>query len=143
VVDADSYLALHHQTLLAFQQERLNPDGPLAGLSEHVRGVWAADDAHIDSQARIYGPVLIGPGARIEGHAVIIGPSTIGAGAVVGLRAVVAESAVWSGVRVAAETILHGAIAPGRNDGRAQSANGTKRSRARGFRSFGDGPVAM
>ena len=79
------------------------------GVPEAAAGVWAAsplDGARVESPALIGSGVEIGAGARIVGPAVIGDGCEIGAGAYVGRGAV-----LLPGARVAAETMLVGAIA--------------------------------
>jgi mannose-1-phosphate guanylyltransferase len=51
--------------------------------------------ARVHAQARLIGPVLLGPGVRVDPGAVIVGPTSIGAGSVVEAGALVSRSLIW------------------------------------------------
>jgi len=62
--------------------------------------------ARVASDAKLIGPVLIGPGCGIERDAVIVGPTSIGAGSQVGKLATVSRSALWSSCRIGAGAVV-------------------------------------
>ena len=102
VLGLKSYLSL----LVRVLHDQLEPE--LFRLPESYEqrapGVWAATDATIGRDTRLFGPVVVGPHARVEEGAVLIGPAVIGAGAVIRRHAVLAECAVWPNAVVARGT---------------------------------------
>jgi NDP-sugar pyrophosphorylase family protein len=71
---------------------------PAPGARETAPGIWVQGDAHVDTDARLVAPVLLGDGARVDAGARVSG-SAVGAGASVAagarlLRAVVHDHAV-------------------------------------------------
>ncbi len=114
VIDAASYLDLHHRALI--EAARIS-DGPsMNGYYGYAPGVWIAPDAEIAGSARLYGPVIIGPRARIGKRAVVVGPTTIGADAEVGSNAVLITSAVWPTAQVSAGATLEQVIVSPQDD---------------------------
>ena len=108
IINATTYLALHHHTLI--EATKHGNDTWLNNFRKHSSRVYTANDAHIDTTARLYGPIVIGHGARIEKHAVIVGPTTVGQDAVVEHHAVVIECAVWAGAHIGASTMAEQSI---------------------------------
>jgi NDP-sugar pyrophosphorylase family protein len=73
-------------------------DPPAPGARATAPGVWMQGDVHVDAEARLEGPVLLGPGVQVDAGA-RVARSVVGAGATIGsgarvLRAVVHEGAV-------------------------------------------------
>ncbi|HLM16843.1 MAG TPA: NDP-sugar synthase [Acidimicrobiia bacterium] len=71
---------------------------PAPGARESTPGIWIQGDVHVDAEARLIAPVLLGDGARVDAGARVAG-SALGAGASVGagarvLRSVVSDHAV-------------------------------------------------
>jgi len=64
------------------------------------RDLWMADNARIDPEARINGPVIIMDSATVSSGAIVLGPAIIGANAAVGQDSVVINSVLWDGVKV-------------------------------------------
>ncbi len=64
--------------------------------------LWKAADAYIDSNARIYGPVVIMDGARIPQGAIIFGPVIIGKNVSIGKDSIVVNSVLWDDVQIGA-----------------------------------------
>ncbi len=72
---------------------------PIEG-EERPGRVFVAKDAVISPEAKLIGPLCIGPGCRIEVGAVV-GPSAVlGPGVVVGPGALVSRSILWRGVEI-------------------------------------------
>ena len=64
------------------------------------QNVWLADNAMIDPEARINGPVIIMDGARVSSGALVLGPAILGKNTVVGKDSIVMNSVLWDGVKV-------------------------------------------
>ena len=62
--------------------------------------MWLADNARVDPEARINGPVIIMDSATVSSGAIVLGPTIIGANAAVGQDSVVINSVLWDGVKV-------------------------------------------
>jgi exosortase len=62
--------------------------------------VWLADNAIIDPEARINGPVIIMDGARVSSGALVLGPAILGKNTAVGKDSIVMNSVLWDGVKV-------------------------------------------
>jgi len=93
LANTDDLLRLERRLIVA----RLLREKPRAALDQ----AYAADaSAIIDPEARIVGPVLIGPGCRIERGALIMGPTSIGADCRVGAGAEVVASSLWPESRI-------------------------------------------
>jgi NDP-sugar pyrophosphorylase family protein len=81
------------------------------GPGGHSRGpAWVADDAVVDSQARLEGPAVIGPAVRVEARARVGPRAVIGAGSSIGPGAQVEEAVVWERVRIGAGAILSACV---------------------------------
>jgi NDP-sugar pyrophosphorylase family protein len=71
---------------------------------------WVHPLARVSPEARLVGPVYLGPGVLIEGNAVV-GPDTVLVSDVaVGAGASIAESVLWAGCRVGAGSRLVNAL---------------------------------
>ncbi len=68
--------------------------------------VWAAANAHIHSDARICGPVVIMDGAHIAKGAVVLGPAVVGRNVTVGNNSIIADSVLWAGAQVGTDCRL-------------------------------------
>ena len=66
--------------------------------------------AHIDVEALLEGPVLVGARAHIEAGAHIIGPTVIGSGAIIGRDARITRSILWRGARVGTGAVVSDSI---------------------------------
>jgi mannose-1-phosphate guanylyltransferase len=77
----EKYLQAHIDAL----EGRLGPS-PAPDAREHARGIWIQGDVHIDRDARLRAPVLLGSGARVEAgaevEASVVGPGVVLEGAV-------------------------------------------------------------
>lgn len=62
--------------------------------------------AQVELDARLIGPVLIGPGCKVKRNALIVGPTSLGTDSQVGESATVSRSAVWSSCRIGAGAIV-------------------------------------
>jgi exosortase len=58
-------------------------------------GVWVGENADIDPEARIDGPVVIMDGAKISSGAVVIGPAILGKNAAINKDGIVINSVLW------------------------------------------------
>ncbi|MGE5611888.1 MAG: sugar phosphate nucleotidyltransferase, partial [Bacillota bacterium] len=105
-----------------------NEESYLNAMIEYMENAWsgggdsghqASDNsmphrdpnAHVHSQARLVGPVYIGPGARVMAGATIIGPAVIGPDCLVDRDATVHESILWSGACVGRRAVVEQTIA--------------------------------
>ncbi len=79
---------------------RLQPGEPQ--LDNYVRSgtAWVHVAARVHPDARLIGPVLVGPQSCIDGSAVVTGPTVIGRGCVLGPGTVVVRSVLWDGGRL-------------------------------------------
>ena len=68
--------------------------------NSNSQDIWLADNARVDPEARINGPVIIMDSATVSSGALVLGPTIIGANAAVGQDSVVINSVVWDGVKV-------------------------------------------
>ena len=68
--------------------------------------VWQADNAMIDPEARINGPVIIMDGARVSSGAIVLGPAILGKNTAVGKDSVVMNSVLWDGVQVGSNCLI-------------------------------------
>jgi mannose-1-phosphate guanylyltransferase len=75
-----------------------------------TRASGADPTASIASDARVDGPVWIGPDARIEAGATVVGPSVIGEGVTIGAGARVEGSILWQDAAVGEGATLRDAI---------------------------------
>ncbi len=77
-------------------------------LKRAAMGAWDADgyyaegtamihlSARVSSNAKLLGPVMVGPNAVIEDHAIVVGPTSVGEYAIVEAGAVVSRSSLWA-----------------------------------------------
>ncbi len=63
-------------------------------------------EAFIHPQAKLLGPVMIGPDCSIEAGAILVGPTSMGRGAVIGEGCVVSRSALWANSRTGENATL-------------------------------------
>ena len=101
----EKYLQAHTDILAGVLDRPPAPDA-----RETKPGVWLQGDVHVDADARLEPPVLLGDGARIEAGARVAG-STVSAGTVVGegarvLRSVVHERAVLDADAEAIDSVI-------------------------------------
>jgi NDP-sugar pyrophosphorylase family protein len=75
---------------------------PRPGARETAKGIWVHGDAHVDAEARLEAPVLLGDGARVAAGARVAG-SVIGARANIGAGARVLRAVVHDGGSLEAE----------------------------------------
>ena len=73
-------------------------------------GIWVEEGAHIDAQAKLAAPCLIGRHARIEAGAFIGPHSVIGPGAKVMRKASVKNSTLWADAQVGHSAALENTI---------------------------------
>jgi len=84
---------------------KLNVDlKPLKNSGSH--DVWQADNAMIDPEARINGPVIIMDGARVSSGAIVLGPAILGKNTAVGKDSIVMNSVLWDGVKVGSNCLI-------------------------------------
>ncbi|MDH7600491.1 MAG: exosortase, partial [Sedimentisphaerales bacterium] len=62
--------------------------------------LWAAEDVQIDDRARLFGQVVVFPGARIGKDTIVVGPTLVGPNVTIGDNAVLANSVLWPGAQV-------------------------------------------
>lgn len=87
---------------------------PFAGLHPGPSRVFVSEDASVEPAARLFGPVLVGPGAVVEAGAVVGPEAVLGAGCRVGRGAVVERSVVWPDTVIAAGERVSRAVAAGK-----------------------------
>ena len=93
VVDLKTYLAVYRHVLNSDLQEQVRS---CPGCYEQIApDVWVSSDALIGRRTRLFGPLIVGPGAKISDGAVVIGPSAVGPEAHIAEDAVVTECA-WA-----------------------------------------------
>jgi NDP-sugar pyrophosphorylase family protein len=94
VLNVKTYLHLHHHVLAT------NLEGQVRSCpGEYHRwapDVWVSSDARIGKRTRLFGPLIVGPGATIRDGAVVIGPGSVGPQAHIAEDAVATECAVWA-----------------------------------------------
>lgn len=91
VVNAETYLALNQWVVERSARHGVPQPGFAASGDAFVH-----DSAGVHPNARLLGPVILGPNVSVGAGATIIGPTTIGAGTTVGRDAVVSRSVLWS-----------------------------------------------
>ncbi|MBN2592436.1 MAG: NDP-sugar synthase, partial [Sedimentisphaerales bacterium] len=62
--------------------------------------VWVGENADVDPEARINGPVVIMDGAKISSGAIVLGPAILGENTTVGRKSVVINSVLWDNAKV-------------------------------------------
>ncbi len=77
---------------------------------EIAPGVLAGNGAHVDTRARLVGPLLIGEQARVGAGAYLGAGTVIGAGTVVGPGATMQESIAWSDCVIGKQARIRGAV---------------------------------
>jgi NDP-sugar pyrophosphorylase family protein len=101
VMNPQSYLAVNQWVVERLADET---DCPVGYRS--FGQTLAHTTAHIALDARLVGPVLIGPGARVLAGATIVGPAVIGEETTVGAGALVSRAVTWRRSVVDAGAIL-------------------------------------
>ena len=104
VIDYASYMAVNRWLIEKSVRERLLSTLQVSGDVLHHA------TASISPDARLIGPVLVGPGARVERDAVVIGPTAIGQGASVYSGALVARSILWRDSVVREGAVVDGSL---------------------------------
>ena len=74
------------------------------------KNVWLAGSAKVDSDARIYGPVVIMDNATISEKAVVFGPTIVGRNVVIGKNAFVENSVLWDGSSIGQNCEIHSCV---------------------------------
>ncbi|HXY42404.1 MAG TPA: NDP-sugar synthase [Vicinamibacteria bacterium] len=92
LLNVDSYLALNEWVIARFLDDAAPPEG-----FEARQGAYVHRTASVDGEARLLGPVLVGPGASVGRGATVVGPASIGAGSAIGADAVVSRSVIAEG----------------------------------------------
>jgi NDP-sugar pyrophosphorylase family protein len=101
VLNARTYLAVNH-----WMVERL-AQRPGALEQHEVRGeALVHTSARVDDDARLVGPVLVGPDVTIRAGATVVGPATIGASSVIDEGALVSRSVAWNRCGVGAGAVV-------------------------------------
>jgi NDP-sugar pyrophosphorylase family protein len=90
----EKYLQAHRDVLRAALG-----GSPAPGARELAQGVWVQGDVHIDADARLEAPTLLGDGAVVGAGSRVVG-SVLGAGSVVAEGARVQRSVVLAGGRL-------------------------------------------
>jgi len=101
VVNTDTYLALD-----AWAVERATCDRGLARGYRVCGEAVVHESARVDSNARLLGPMLLGPGAVVEAGATLVGPLSLGPKTTVGRRAVLSRSVLWSGCSIGDDALV-------------------------------------
>lgn len=94
---------------------RLNCDLLLGAVQSHLvkladSGISCDDSASISASAQIYGPVLIGRGAKIGDRTRIIGPVVIGEDCTIGEEACIKSAVLWSETDIGAGAKLENCV---------------------------------
>ncbi len=111
VLDAATYLAVNHWAV-EHLVESPNPPADYTSFGDTL----SHTSARIALDARLVGPVLVGPGARVMAGAVVVGPATLGTGCIVGEGALIARSVlgerstVGAGARVDRSVLAEQAV---------------------------------
>jgi NDP-sugar pyrophosphorylase family protein len=110
VLNAETYLAVNHWMI-----EQMSTDpSPLEhwGIYFETGQLIAHPTASVHPEARIIGPVLLGPHVRVGAEATIVGPVSLGAGCEVEEGALVSRSVAWERVSFGAGAAVdHGVLA--------------------------------
>jgi len=102
--DKDEYLSAVGDYL-----ENMNPtEWDLS--RRHGQAIWQGLDAKVDATVRLYGPVVVLPGATVEENTVIFGPTVLGRNVFVGRNSVIVNSVLWDDSQVGADCNLHRAL---------------------------------
>lgn len=91
VVNVTTYLALDQWAVEQASRQR-EPGESFRGAGDAL----VHESAEVDPDARLLGPVMLGPGVVVRAGATLVGPISIGSGTIVGERAVVSRSVLWS-----------------------------------------------
>ena len=105
LLNVDSYLALNEWVITRV----FDPAAPPEGF-ESRDGAYIHRTASVDHEARLLGPVLVGPGASVGRGAALVGPVIVGAGSVIGADAVVSRSVVADGSLVGGRSFVDRSI---------------------------------
>jgi hypothetical protein len=106
--------------LLALNESKIETDvaaGVPRGYTRRGENILIGDGCHIDSSARLIGPLILHPRVTVEPGATIIGPSVVGAGCRVERDTIVAQSTLAPGTRIAGRTTVHDCVAAGGCEG--------------------------
>jgi len=71
-----------------------------------LEGVWIAQDATVDQQAKVCGSVVIMGGSTVSSGAIILGPTVIGRNVTVGEDSVVTNSVLWDDANVSSNCMV-------------------------------------
>jgi exosortase len=66
--------------------------------------------AHVDPEARIYGPVAVAEGTQVARGAVVVGPAVLDCRTQIGENSVVVRSVLWDGCKIGAGCEIRGAV---------------------------------
>lgn len=75
-----------------------------------VENVWLAENAEVDSEARVNGPVVILNGASVSAGAVVLGPAVLEKNAAVDRNSIVINSVLWDDARVGPNCNVQGSV---------------------------------
>jgi len=103
----DSYLQLHEQWML----RRPALVSRLVGREPVAPGIWVGPNAEHARGAALYGPVVLGAGARVQDGCRLIGPVVIGPGVTVPARTRVARSIVCTGADLEHQNNIESVVA--------------------------------
>jgi len=68
--------------------------------------VWLAENAEVDSEARIEGPVVVLEGATISSGAVVLGPAVLGKNVAIDKDSIVINSILWDEAKVGSNCLI-------------------------------------
>ncbi len=103
IFNTETYLAVNHwmvQQITSMVTAKDTLGYGLLGETLAHATAWIAPDA------RLVGPIMLGPGAVISEGTTLVGPTTIGSGARVGPGALISRSVLWSNCEVDAGAVL-------------------------------------
>ena len=106
VLDSAGYASVNSWLITRAAQR---PAPLLDGYQPRGQGLHHST-ASVHPDARLIGPVLLGPSVRIEADAVIVGPTSVGAGSVIQSGALVSRSVLWAQCVVGAHAIVDSSV---------------------------------
>lgn len=101
VLNTGTYLDANHYAVLRLLGRREPPEG-----YDRRGDALVHRSASVDAEARLVGPVLVGPESRVDPRATLVGPVVLGALCTVERDAVVARTVAWDRCAVGAKAVV-------------------------------------